>query len=215
MDEIVKIIKTKTLELTPIVTAIVSKTVNTIIGIFFMIITIYFILTDGDILIKYFKDVIPIENTYLDSFITKFNQVMKIIIKGYFAIGLYQSVTFFIILMIFKYSNPFLFSSLVFITSFIPMLGATVVWLPIAILIGLSQGLIKGIIFGVLCGLIVSTFDNFLRPLIISSEIKIHPLLLFFAILGGIIAFGYNGILLGPLFLALLFSGLEIIKMQK
>lgn len=214
IDEIIKFFKDRTLAITPLITTMISKVIYSILGLFFLIITIYFMLTDGEVLVKYFKDVLPIENSYIENFAGKFYQVMNVIIKGYFIIGLYQSVVFFIILVIFKYSNPFLFSSLAFIASFIPMLGATIVWLPIAILIGISQNVMKGIIFGILAGFFVSTLDNFIRPAIISNKIKIHPLLLFFSIIGGIMAFGYNGVLLGPLFLALLYSSLEIMKTQ-
>ncbi len=215
VTELTKIIKTQSFEITPILTSTISKILNSIVGLFFLIITIYFMLTDGEVLIKYFKDIIPVESNYIDNFSSKFYEVMNIIIKGYFIIGIYQSVVFFLILIIFKYPNPFLFSFMTFIASFIPMLGATIVWLPITFIIIVTQGVTKGILFGLLSGFFVSTVDNFIRPKIISSKIKIHPLLLFFSIIGGIIAFGYNGILLGPLFLALLYSSLEIVKYQE
>jgi predicted PurR-regulated permease PerM len=48
--------------------------------------------------------------------------------------------------------------------------------------------------------------------LILSGNINLHPLLLFFAIIGGIMAFGFNGLILGPLLLALLYSSLEIFQ---
>ncbi len=211
-SEISKILANKKLDLAPIITSLASKILNTIIGLFFLVITIYFILTDSSILIKYFEDIIPIEKKYIDNFSFKFRQVMEVIVKGYLIIGLYQAFIIFILLIIFKHSNPFLFSTLTFISSFIPMLGASVIWLPIAILIGFTQGIVKGVIFALLAGFFVSTVDNFLRPLIISDKIKIHPLLLFFSIIGGLMAFGYNGVILGPLFLALLYSSLEIIK---
>lgn len=214
VDEITKFIKSKSLQITPIITTLISKIFYTIIGLFFLIITIFFMLTDGEILVKYFKDAIPIENNYIDNFTLKVYQVMNVIIKGYFVIALYQAVVLFIFLIIFKYPNPFLFSTLAFVASFIPFLGATVVWLPIALLIAITQSVVKGVAFGLLCGFFVSTMDNFIRPLLISNKIKIHPLLLFFSIIGGILAFSYNGVILGPLFLALLYSSLEIIKMQ-
>lgn len=212
IDEITNFVRIKSLQLTPIIATLLSRIINTVVGVFFLMLTIYFMLTEGEILVKYFKDAIPIDDKYINNFSSKVYQVMNIIIKGYFIIGLYQSIILFLLLIIFKYSNPFLFSTIAFFSSFIPMLGATVVWLPIAFLIGITQNIFRGIIFGLLSGFFVSTVDNFIRPLIISTEIKIHPLLLFFSIIGGIIAFGYNGVILGPLFLALLYSSLDVVK---
>ncbi|MFN3412385.1 MAG: AI-2E family transporter, partial [Exilispira sp.] len=141
IEEITKFIKIKSFELTPIITTLLSKIINTVVGVFFLMLTIYFMLTDGEILVKYFKDALPIDNKYINNFSSKVYQVMDIIIKGYFIIGFYQSIVLFLLLMIFKYSNPFLFSTITFISSFIPMLGATVVWLPIAFLIGITKNI--------------------------------------------------------------------------
>jgi len=215
LSEITKLLKANSVQLATIITSLASKLINLLLGIFFLIITLYFILTDSDILVKYLEDIIPIEKRYIDNFILKFRLVMEVIIKGYFIIGFYQAIMMFLILLIFKYSNPFLFASLTFIASFIPMLGPTVIWLPISIFLGISQSILKGVLFAIISGFLVSTVDNFIRPILISNKIKIHPLLLFFSIIGGLIAFGYNGVILGPLFLALLYSSLEIIKTQQ
>ncbi len=56
----------------------------------------------------------------------------------------------------------------------------------------------------------ISMVDNLLRPYFISSRTKIHPLLLFFAVLGGIQAFGLVGLVVGPLVATLCLTLIEI-----
>jgi predicted PurR-regulated permease PerM len=47
--------------------------------------------------------------------------------------------------------------------------------------------------------LIISQTDNFIRPVLISGKTSLHPLLLFFTILGGISLFGLLGLVVGPM----------------
>ncbi|HOX91402.1 MAG TPA: AI-2E family transporter, partial [Spirochaetales bacterium] len=51
---------------------------------------------------------------------------------------------------------------------------------------------------------------NFLRPLFLHARIKLHPLLIFVAIIGGIRLFGFDGLLLGPITLVLFFSVVDV-----
>jgi predicted PurR-regulated permease PerM len=62
----------------------------------------------------------------------------------------------------------------------------------------------------VLCAIFISFLDNFLRPMFLKDRIKIHPLLIFFSILGGLKAFGFNGIILGPMIVILFFTIVDI-----
>jgi len=54
-----------------------------------------------------------------------------------------------------------------------------------------------------------------LRPFFLKDRIKVHPLVIFFAILGGISVFGLNGLLLGPIIVILFFSVLDMIVGEK
>jgi predicted PurR-regulated permease PerM len=63
----------------------------------------------------------------------------------------------------------------------------------------------------ILCAFFISFLDNFLRPFFLKDRIKIHPLLIFFSILGGLQVFGFNGILLGPIVVILFFTIVDIL----
>ena len=51
---------------------------------------------------------------------------------------------------------------------------------------------------------VVGTVDNIVRPLVIGSRVELHPLLLLFALLGGLQVFGFIGIFIGPLIISLI-----------
>jgi predicted PurR-regulated permease PerM len=96
------------------------------------------------------------------------------------------------------------------IASFVPMIGTALVWVPIAASIFFSGQPGAALTFLALSAFLVATLDNFIRPVLLHDRLKIHPLLIFFAILGGLKIFGFNGILLGPLVLMLFFAAAEL-----
>src|SRR4030043_1901958 len=83
--------------------------------------------------------------------------------------------------------------------SFIPIGGTALIWAPTAVILLIGGDVLKGLILLGLGVLGIGMVDNLLRPLFISTKTNIHPLLLFFAVLGGIQAFGLIGLVIGPL----------------
>jgi predicted PurR-regulated permease PerM len=116
----------------------------------------------------------------------------------------------FIIFIIFGVESSLVFAILTLICAFIPMLGAVIIWLPLGIFMFANGEHIKAIVFVILCGGIISTLDNILRPLFLKDSVKLHPLVIFFSILGGIISFGFNGLILGPMLVIIFLTVLEL-----
>ena len=118
-------------------------------------------------------------------------------------------------MLIFGVKAPLLFAVVLMFASFIPLLGASLVWLPIGIIMCFTQSILKGILFIIICGICVSLLDNFLRPFLLKDRINAHPLIIFFAILGGVKVFGINGLIIGPLVVILFFTVLNLLLNTK
>ena len=69
---------------------------------------------------------------------------------------------------------------------------------------------IGGVLFMVFSMVFISGTDNILRPIFLKDRIKLHPLIIFFAILGGIFTLGFNGFILGPVLVILFLTVLDI-----
>ena len=95
------------------------------------------------------------------------------------------------------------------VLSLIPLVGTFLVWGPAAILLIADDRMGAGI-FLILWGVVVvGLSDNVLRPLLMQGKSQLHPLLIFFSLIGGIMAFGPLGILLGPLAIVLVIAMLR------
>ena len=90
------------------------------------------------------------------------------------------------------------------ILSVVPVIGASVVWVPCALYLAMFEmRLGAAILLAVYCLTILPVLENFIKPKLLNTKLGIHPLLLFFAIMGGISEFGLIGVIMGPLFLML------------
>jgi len=89
------------------------------------------------------------------------------------------------------------------LASIIPVVGAPLVWVPVAIAFLLLGSYWKALILGLWGALVVGSVDNVLRPVVVGAREKQHPILIALAAIGGTYAFGPLGILLGPLVVSL------------
>ena len=96
-----------------------------------------------------------------------------------------------------------------FILSFLPLVGATLVWLPAAVWLALSGSLVKGIVLAAVGALLLGNVDNVVRPLLLSGKAQMNTLVLIISLMGGVSAFGFIGIVLGPLVAALVTALVE------
>jgi predicted PurR-regulated permease PerM len=110
--------------------------------------------------------------------------------------------------------NWLVLAVLSFVMAIIPLLGAPVVYFPVAIML-LLQGDTRGaLIVGLFGSLFVSNIDNVIKPFLIGGRSNLHPLPVFFSILGGVLFFGPIGVMAGPMTLTLALVVLEEVREQ-
>jgi len=208
---VLSLLRTYNSRLFIIAKGIVSKTGSFLISLLFIVFALYFCFLDGTYLASVIKKAIPIKPAYMKVLLSKFTDITSNLFSGYILVALYQGAAAFIIMLIFRVHGALLFSVVLMFASFIPMFGAALVWFPIGIVICLTDSLWKGIAFLIISGICVSFLDNFLRPFFLKDRIHVHPIIIFFAILGGIRLFGMNGLILGPMIVIMFFTVLDLL----
>jgi predicted PurR-regulated permease PerM len=96
--------------------------------------------------------------------------------------------------------------------SMVPMLGAFIVWVPAAIYLAITGQVMKAVFLALWGTFAIGMIDNFLRPKLVGSRTRLHELLIFFSVLGGLNVFGVLGVVLGPVVLAVTLSLLDVYK---
>jgi predicted PurR-regulated permease PerM len=193
------------------ISSAVAKDVGSfLVGMVFMIFCLFFFYMDGAYLSRIALHVIPIRKEYIAALVGKFKEITRNLFLGYIMVGLAQAVLAYVVFAIFQVQGSLVFAGLVLICSFIPMVGAGLVWFPLGLVRILGGNIGGGIVFLIVSGLVISTLDNFLRPLFLQNRIQLHPLFIFVSILGGVAAFGFNGLVLGPMLVILFLTVLDM-----
>jgi predicted PurR-regulated permease PerM len=181
-----------------------------IASIFLLVFCLFFMFTNGPYIYRIISRAVPIRKDYFGTLSKKFTEITRNLFFGYIMVALMQGVMAYIIFLIFRIKGALVFEGLTFFSVFIPIFGGGLVWLPIGIVRILGGNTVGGIVFLIVSGLFISTLDNVFRPLFLQNRIKLHPLVIFLAILGGINVFGFNGLILGPILVILFLTVLDI-----
>jgi predicted PurR-regulated permease PerM len=88
----------------------------------------------------------------------------------------------------------------------LPVAGAAIVWAPAAVWLALTGHLVQGVVIAAVGVLILGNVDNVVRPLVLSGKSSVSTPVMGISLLGGVAAFGFIGIVLGPLVAAILTS---------
>jgi predicted PurR-regulated permease PerM len=181
-----------------------------LIAFLFTLLSLYYLFKDGERLLDRLKGILPIPPRERDLLIDRFRDMVNATIYGGLFIALIQGVLGGLAFWALGIASSLLWGTAMALFSFIPLGGTALIWIPAVILLVIQGAVAKGIILLAIGVFIISSVDNFLRPLVVGAETHIHPLLLFFAVIGGIQAFGMIGIITGPLIASLCLTLVEI-----
>lgn len=176
--------------------------------------TFFFVLRDSDKMASYVKSLSPFSKEIEKKLFDSSKAITSSVIYGQVVIGIIQGIITGLGFFIFGVSNALLLTLLACLAGIFPIIGTTIVWIPVAIYLFIEGN--TGAAIGVLIfGSISSTIDNFLRPIIVSKRAKMNSLLILLGMIGGLFLFGILGFILGPLILAYLIIILDLYRNKK
>jgi predicted PurR-regulated permease PerM len=191
---------------------IFTATVSAFFSFLLMLLIIFYFLKDG----KGWKEALvvfsPLADMEDEKIISRFAMSINAVIKGYLLIALVQGILMGIGLWIFNIPNPALWGVVAGVASLVPTIGTAFVSVPAIIYLFVSGHTAQAVGLLLWAALAVGMIDNLLNPLIIGKQINIPPLLILFAVLGGISFLGPVGVLVGPLTLSLLYTLISIYR---
>jgi predicted PurR-regulated permease PerM len=175
-------------------------------------VALFFFFRDGAHYAALFIQSLPLDQDHKIVISKTISHTVSAVVRGMFMTALLQGVLAGTGFAVAGLPVPILLGVLTMVNSFIPFLGAASVWFPAAVWLFLENETITAIGLALYGVLIISMVDNILRPLFIGEETKIPVFMLFFIILGGLKVYGFIGIFLGPIILALGMAFLSIYR---
>jgi predicted PurR-regulated permease PerM len=173
---------------------------------------LFFVFRDGNTAIENVTSILPVRQDQAVRLFTGIRDSVVANLYGILAVGLAQGLLTGAALATLRVPSALLLGLTAAVCSLIPIVGTMLVWLPAAIYLMATSHLWKGICLILWGALVVGTVDNVIRPLVIGSKVELHPLLLLFALLGGLQAFGFIGIFIGPVVISLIAALISMLR---
>jgi predicted PurR-regulated permease PerM len=180
---------------------------NLILSFFAM----FFLFKEGEALIGVLKEILPVPDSEKEAIINRTRDVISASIYGGVAVGAVHGLLGGLMFWALGIFAPILWGFSMFIVSFLPV-GTIMVWGPAAVYLLVKGHVAKAAVLSVWGMVLIVFTDYILRPAIVSGKTDIHPLLLFFGILGGVTVFGLVGIIAGPLIVCIGLAMIEIYR---
>lgn len=173
------------------------------LSFFIMIYLLFFFLRDGENIIKSCIESFPMDDNQERFLIEKFSTVIKATVKGTILIAIAQGSIGGLILLFLDIEGAILWGAMMALFSILPGIGASIIWLPIALALIFNGALLKGLILITSGIFIIGLIDNLLRPYLVGKETNLPDYLILLSTLGGITIFGLSGFIIGPVVTAL------------
>ena len=176
---------------------------------FIMIVVLFFLLRDSSYFAQSVRLISPLSEAEENLFVERFRVVTRATVLGNLMTATAQGVVSALIFLVLGLPNPILWGALTALLSLVPVVGTALIWVPWTVYLLATGSIWRGILFVVLQVVLVGGIDNILRPLLIEGRVKMHTLVVFFSILGGIGYFGILGMFIGPLVFAIAIAFVE------
>jgi predicted PurR-regulated permease PerM len=175
---------------------------GTVLNFTVMLFLLFFFIRDGRGMARAAISIVPLEPLRRDELRDRLGAVTRAVVLGTVVTAAVQGMLLAIGFAVVGLTGPVVFGVIAAVLSVVPFGGTALVWVP-AVGLLLFQGRYGAAIVLAVIGFVVSSVDNFLKPLLISGRAVVPTLAVFIGVLGGLIAFGVIGMFLGPVVIAL------------
>ncbi len=176
-----------------------GQIVNFSLHFILLLVFVYFLLIDGLRVKEYLLALSPLPREQEELLLRKFNDMALAMVVGNGVAAILQGVLGGIGLALFDIRSPILWGTVMAIFAFIPFIGISVVFIPIGGYMLLVGETYRGLVFLAVFGILSAVSEYLIKPKLVGNRVKMHVLLIFIAIFGGLSTFGLLGIIFGPL----------------
>ena len=191
---------------------VVGGAVGAVTQTVLVVFTLFYFFRDGERIRQAAAEMVPLQRMQWQDIITRTRDVIGASVYGVLAIAAIQGTLGTFIFWVLGLPSALLWGVVMFFLSMIPMAGAFLVWVPAAIYLALTGSVTQAIVLVVWGIVVIGGIDNILSPRLVGRRARLHELLIFFAVLGGLQVFGVLGLILGPVVVAMTLALIEMAR---
>jgi predicted PurR-regulated permease PerM len=190
---------------------ILQNAASLVFQLFVMLFGLFYFLRDGDRIIGIIRHLLPFEPARRERMISQTHDLVVATVGSTFAVAITQGALTGLTLAFLGFQSPVVWGVMTAFTSLLPAVGSGLVWGPAAVYLFATGDIVRGIILVAIGVGVIGMADNVLRPLLLSGRTEMHGLLVFVSLLGGMAAFGFIGLVIGPVAMAALGTLLDAV----
>ena len=179
--------------------SILKHTATFFFDLFVMTLAMFYLYHDGHVYAERFREVLPFTAKNRNRIVGRGRDVIFASVTSSLVTALAHGLFGAILFLLLGVKAAVFWGVMMGFFSFIPILGSTVVWVPISVSFMATGHVTRGLVLLGLCALEVAVVDNVLRPMLINERSSLSGLVTFISVIGGIEAFGLLGVILGPI----------------
>lgn len=192
----------------------IKSIITGIFHFFITLLTTFFLLKDSKQLLHFIRTFIPLDEELTNSLLNRAGKTIFVTVYVAIIVAFVQGSLGGLAFLVLGIPSPLLWGGVMTFFCLIPFLGAPVIWLPASVILMCQDHSLKAISLALWGMLVIGWVDNLIRSVLISSYEKLHPLLIFFSVFGGVLFMGPIGLFMGPLILVLTIFLLEVLKVK-
>jgi predicted PurR-regulated permease PerM len=181
---------------------VVMATTGIVLQVGMMVVALFFLLLDGPALVRWLAETTPLPDGQVIEVLTDFRNVSVAVLVSSVATAGAQTVAALAGYLVAGVPQVLFFTAVTFVVAFIPAIGAATVVVALAGLLYLTGHPTPAALLALWGVLGVGFIDNLVKPLLMKGRMEVHGALIFFALVGGLAAFGPVGLVAGPLVLS-------------
>ena len=189
--------------LVPQAGSLLADLISIVGSLLVMLFALFFLLRDGKSYAEVVRRLLPFSEHESDRLIAETSDLVVASVGAGLIVaavqGLIGGMTFWLL----GITAPAVWGVAIAICSLLPVIGATIVWVPVAIWLFFSGQVSTALILTVICAVVLGSADNVLRPILLSGRTSASGLVVFIGLLGGVSALGFVGLVLGPIVLVI------------
>ena len=189
---------------------LLSATFNTLGTIFFMYFILYFMLVNGKKMENNIYEHIPLKDENAAMLGKEIRNMVLSNAVGIPVIALLQGLVALIGYLVIGVDEPLFWFVVTCITAMLPVVGAALAYVPLALIFFANDHAGKGIFMLIYGFGVIGTVDNIFRFTLAKKIGNVHPLVTVFGVIVGLSVFGFIGLIFGPLLISLFLLLLRI-----
>ena len=190
----------------------ITSLAGTLIDLGLYVLMLFFLLRDGDELRESLRGISPLTRDQEVELTEHLTRTVKGVLMALLVVPLCQGLVALPAFWLFGVPKPHLWSLMVVFAAVIPLVGSPLAWVPAGLYLLLNGATGRGVGLLIYGAVVISGIDNVIKPIILKGAAQIHMMFAFLSILGGVLAFGPKGIIVGPVVLSLVLSAYRIYR---